>query len=114
MAKKCIFFALIFSGLRGCFSKNGVFAYKMNFVENFFERHKKIATLRAAICRINKYFCRLTCILAPNARSPTQFRGGTPVVSSHVLYDVQRTRSTSRAADSLSCKDNLCCCVDRA
>ena len=38
MAKKCIFFALIFSGLRGCFSKNGVFAYKMNFVENFFER----------------------------------------------------------------------------
>lgn len=41
MAKKCIFFALIFSGLRGCFSKNGVFAYKMNFVENFFERHKK-------------------------------------------------------------------------
>jgi hypothetical protein len=36
-----IFFALIFSGLRGCFSKNGVFAYKMNFVENFFFGRQK-------------------------------------------------------------------------
>ena len=41
MAKKCIFFALIFSGLRGCFSKNAVFRYKMKIVENFFERAQK-------------------------------------------------------------------------
>lgn len=30
-----IFFALIFSGLRGCFFKNGVFAYKMKISELF-------------------------------------------------------------------------------
>ena len=36
MAKKCIFFALIFSGLRGSFSKNGVFRCKMKIVNNFF------------------------------------------------------------------------------
>ena len=38
-----------------------------------------------------------------------------PVTYSRVLCDVQRTRSTFRAADSLlSCRDNLWSYVDRA
>jgi hypothetical protein len=38
-----------------------------------------------------------------------------PVISSCVLCDVQRTRSTFRVADiPLSCKGNLCDYVDRA
>lgn len=37
-----------------------------------------------------------------------------PVISSRVLCDVQRTRSTFRAADSLlSCKDSRYCYVDK-
>ena len=37
-----------------------------------------------------------------------------PVISSRVLYDVQRTRNTLRAADSLlSCKDSRYCYVDK-
>ena len=38
-----------------------------------------------------------------------------PVISSRVLCDVQRTRSTFRAVDRLLlCKDNLCYYMDRA
>ena len=37
-----------------------------------------------------------------------------PVISSRVLCDVQRTRSTFRAADSLSDKGMICYYVDRA
>ena len=38
------FFALILSGLRGCFFKNAVFACKMNFFE-FFVFPRKIACI---------------------------------------------------------------------